>query len=216
LSPLKSKESYFRDLILSFNIDCIYQKSEDTPTSVNSQTLIATISAGNSIVRYWGGMGWSIGLGVIYNIDNIPNAEDCLTTKFSNTFNYSTDAYGFDFDFNLGFSVEFEDRYMKYPKNTLTKTTATLGPMGLEITSNRWLPYRTTVGVGYTGTFIDKEADCDTVENLTTVSLSQVLYRGKDIGSTIVLSYSNLDRRSQNRVERYGEDEYRVTFEIRF
>lgn len=216
LSPLIYEESYFKNLILAFDIDCTYQKSEDIPESVNSQIIIANISAGNKIERYWGEMAWTLGLGLTYNIDNTLHAEDDLTTGFNTTFNYSTYAYGFDFDFNLGFSVEFEDMYIKYPKETLTKTTAILGPMGLTITSNRWLPYKTTLGVGYTGTFVDEELGYDTIENVTTVSLSQVLFRRGDIISTIGLSYSNLDCRSQNPIDRYGEDEYRVTFGLKF
>ncbi|MBN1573063.1 MAG: hypothetical protein JW984_07705 [Deltaproteobacteria bacterium] len=206
---------YFKNLNLLYKMYYTYDKSEDRPESVNRQNIRAEIGAENSIEKYWGKTGWTMGLGLTYDIDHRLHAEDSLTTNINSTLNLSTDAYGFDFAFNLGFSVEFTDTYVEYPKNTFTKTTAALAS-GIVVTNNRWLPYKTVLGIEFAGTFIDEDIRYDSMENDTTIFLSQVLFKKKSLVSTIGLSYSNKDCRSQNPADRYGQDEYRVNFEIKF
>jgi len=206
---------YFKNLSLFYKMYCTYDKSEDVPESVNRQNIRAKIEAENSIERYWGKTGWALGLGLTYDIDHRLHAEDFLTTDINSSLYLSTNAYGFDFDFNLGFSVEFTDTYVRYPKNTFAKTTVSFGS-GIAVTNNRWLPYKTTVGIEYNGTIINEDIRYDSMENDTTIFLSQVLFKKKDHISTIGFSYTNKDCISQNPADRYGEDEYRINFEIKF
>ncbi len=208
-------ENYFKNLNFIFHFGYVYEKSEDIPESVNNQNIHINLTAANSMEKYWGKVGWNLCFDLSYDIDHTLHADDTLTTDIGVEFNCSTNTYGLDFGLGMNFSVGFQDRYIKYPRETLTRMTSTAG-VDFTVINKRWLPYETTLNISYFGTWIDKELGDDTIFHETDISLTQVLIKKNDVISSIIFSYSNNDFRSQDPLYRYGEDEYKVTFKLEF
>jgi hypothetical protein len=200
------KESYFRNLKFDLRLDYTRRVSINDPMSVNDSRFNTRVIVSNLYKK----MRYSVEYGFRYTDDYVMDSSDTLLNSIGAKWGYSFAALGLDWDIDLFGKVDFINTFE--PDDVLHDTVSSF-TTGLTV---RYSPTNTLLRLSYLGVFSRIDDGYDTNKNATEVSLEQVLYENKSITSTLGISYRNLDFRSENHDDTYGENVYMLSLTLRF
>jgi hypothetical protein len=200
------KESYFKNLKVDVRLDYTRRVSINDPMSVDDARFNTRLIVSNLYNK----MRYSAEYGFRYTDDYVPGSSDEMINSVGAKWGYSFTALGLEWDIDLFSKVDFISTYETDSVLYDTVSSFTTG-----ITA-RYSSTNTLLRVSYLGVFSRIDGGYDTNKNATEIELEQVLYENKDITSTLGVSYRNLDFRSENHDDTYGENIYMLSLTFRF
>lgn len=200
------KESYFRNLKVDVRIDYTRRVSTNDPMSVNDGRVNTRLIASNLYKK----MRYSVEYGFRYTDDYVTGSSDSMLNTVGAKWGYSFTAGGLDCDIDLFGKTDF---ITTYEPDDILYNTVTSVSAGLTI---RHSPTNTLLRMSYLGVFSRIDDGYDSNKNAAEIALEQVLYENKGITSILGISYRNLDFRSENHVDSYGENIYMLSLTLRF
>jgi hypothetical protein len=200
------KESYFRNLKFDVRLDYTRRVSINDPMSVNDGRISTRLIVSNLYNK----MRYSVEYGFRYTDDYVTGTPDSMLNTVGAKWGYSFAALGLDWDVDLFGKVDFITTYE--PDDILYDTVSSF-TTGVTI---RHSPTKTLLRMSYLGVFSRIDNGYDTNKNATEIALEQVLYENKGITSILGISYRNLDFRSENHDDTYGENIYMLSLTLRF
>src|SRR4030042_4420083 len=147
----------------------------------------------------------SVQYGFRYTDDYVTGSPESMLNTVGAKCGYSFWALGLDWDVDLFGKVDFITTYE--PDDILYDTVSSF-TTGVTI---RHSPTKTLLRMSYLGVFSRIDNGYDTNKNATEIALEQVLYENKGITSILGISYRNLDFRSENHDDTYGENIYMLS-----
>jgi len=200
------KDSYFRNLKFDVRLDYTRRVSIDDPMSVNDSRYNTRVIVSNLYNK----MRYSVEYGFRYTYDYVTGSSDTMINSFGAKWGYSFKARGLDWDIDLFGKVDFVTTYQP---DTILNDRISSFASGV---TARYSPTNTLVRISYLGVFSRVDGGYDTNKNATEFALEQVLYENKGISSILGISYRNLDFRSENHDDTYGENIYMLSVTLRF
>lgn len=200
------KDSYFKGLKFDYRLDYTRRVSSNSPMSVNDGRFSMRLIISNLYKK----MRYSVEYGFRYTDDYVSNSSDTMINSVGAKWGYSFAALGLDWGVDLTGKVDFINTYD--PDGALYDTVSSFST---GVTA-RYAPTNTLLRLSYLGVFARIDEGYNSNKNATEVSLEQVLYENKDITSILGISYRNLDFRSENPEDTYGENIYMLSLTLRF
>jgi hypothetical protein len=200
------KDSYFRNLKFDLRLDYTRRASTDSPMSVDEGRFNSRLIVSNIYKK----MRYSMEYGFRYTDDYVDGSSDTIINTVGVKWGYSFPAFGLAWDIDLSGKLDYITTYE--PDDTLHDTISSF-TSGVTV---RYSPTNTLLRVSYLGVFSQIGGGYDISKNATEVALEQVLYENKGITSILGISYRNLDFRSENPEDSYGENVYMLSLTLRF